>query len=85
MCFNKFILFTFFLFKEKARKKIKNPAGLSACADFNIWQFRLPEQFSLTKARKNYSEPRRRVPKYDFIFERVRAEAKILFLIITQF
>ena len=77
MRFNKNIIFRFFLFKEKARKKIKNPAGLSACADFNIWQFRLPEQFSLTKARKNRTEPRRRVPKSYFIFKTRDGKSKI--------
>ena len=84
MCFNKFILYRFFLFKEKARKKIKKPFALSACATLTLCAFDSPSSFH-SRARKNYSEPRRRVPKYDFIFERVRAEAKILFLIITRF
>ena len=58
--------------------------ALSACATLTLCAFDSPSSFH-SRARKNYSEPRRRVPKYDFIFERVRAEAKILFLIITRF
>ena len=62
MCFNKIILNRFFLFKEKARKKIKKRAVLSPVRILSYSDFDSPSSFHslmVAKTTRNHVEGHR--------------------------